>query len=263
MRLNKIISLALALVLILSSLTSCAKTPEELVKAADGALAGTRYSVEVELDFDAEHDVAKGIFDQLERQSTVLYYDGDSFKANNDLTIDYGDGEVRFISTYTVIDGMLYVGLNYSYGEVDHTIRSKALIDSEKRETLENQLSLVGGLSLSNFLEARLEKKSGDSFIVCSGVNEDGLVALERMLVAQLESSSDVVKALDATMTVEIDGERYDTVTVVCDYEVKLDGMTYTVTMKVELEYDYDGRFDIQLPREAEEYGTVDIDTLV
>jgi hypothetical protein len=263
MRLNRIISFTVALVLILSCLTSCAKTPEQLVENAEAALASRPYAVEVDIDFDVQSDVISGIFDEIERQEIALYFDGDRFKAVNDQRINYGSGEATFLSTYTVVDGVLYVALDYTMLGASDSIRSKALINGEKREELENKLSLVGGLSLSDFSSVVGKKVDGDHVIVCTEISDDGRVLLEKMLVSQLESASELVKAKDATMTVEIDGGKYDSVIVRCDYDVTMSGKTYTVGMTVELEYDYDERFDVSVPADPDGYDDVNIDNLV
>ena len=263
MKLRKIISLLIATVLILSTLTSCARTPEEMAKRADETLEKKAYSIEIEIDYHTVDSEVAGLFDQLERSETTLYFKGDAFKAVNDLTIDDGDGDINFHSVYTVFDGTLYSNLVYTVDGVPNPIKSKAEIGSDDLATFISSQRIIGNVSAEDFKNATLEKKDGNVYLVCSDVSEELYIALEKALVAQLEASSDSVKATQIKMSAELDGKRYDTITVDSNFTVNLNGKSYFVGMKVELEFDYDDHFDVSAPLDASEYSTVSLDVLI
>ena len=64
-------------------------------------------------------------------------------------------------------------------------------------------------------------------------------------------------------MVVEIENGKYDTVTVFAEYSIVVSGKTYSVGMTVELEYEYDEKFDVSVPADASEYLDADIDSLI
>lgn len=264
MRSHRFICTLLVLALTLSALTACSdKTPVQLVQRANDALAGETYSVEIDIDYHSVDTEVAGIFEQLERSETTLYFKDGSFRSVNDMTINDGDGDVSFHTVYTVVDGVLYSNMVYVMSDMRNEVKSKALIDEEKTDALIDRLSLVGDISADDFSGASLVKKDGDTCLSTSDVSEQTRIALERTLISQLEASSDTVKLTRVKLSVELDGKRYDTVTVDCTFDVTLNNKTYFVGMTLELEYDYDGHFTLSAPEDASSYGTVQLDQII
>ena len=262
MKYSRIISIILSLVLILSLLTSCSGTPEALVANADKKLEKKPYTVEIEIDYYSSSNVVAGIFEQLERLDSTVYVDGKDIKAVSDLSINDGDVENRFLNVYTVKDGTVYLYTEYHTGEYKQEFKNKAEIDEENTQLLMNDIFIVGDISVADFSTVALEKRDNGKIIVCTGVSESRLIALEKALAKQMESTSEGIKANKVEMTVEIDGGKYDTITVKCDYIVTIQGGKYPVSMSVELEFDYDEKFDITSPADALEYNYVSIDKI-
>lgn len=263
MKITKIVSLILAMALLLSSLTACSRTADELVEKADKVLGKRPYVIEIDIDYRTNDQKVAGIFDQLERSETVMYFKDGNLRARNDLSIDYGDGDTQFISTYTVVDGILYLNLNYTTDGVTRDVKSKAQIDSDKKAELENKLSLVGGIAAFDFSDVTLVRDEDEYEIVCRGISDEKQIEIEKLLVSQLESTVDSVKATDVKMVIELDGGKYDVVTVYAEYSIVIKGETYSVGMTVELEYEYDAKFDVTVPADASEYLDADIETLI
>ena len=263
MKYSRIISVILAVVLILSTLTSCARTPEELVAKADKALDKKPYTVEIEVDYYSSNNTVSGIFEQLERLDSIVYVDGKDIKAVSDLSINDGDTENRFLNVYTLIDGTVYLYTEYHTGAYKQEFKNKAEIDEDNTHLLMNNIFIVGDISIADFSTVTLEKRDGENVIVCRGVSESRLIALEKAMANQMESTTEGIKAGNVEMLIEIDGGKYDTITVKCDYTVTIQGVKYPVSMSVELEFDYDERFEITSPTDANEYSYVNIDQML
>ena len=263
MKHTRIISVFLALVLILSTLTACSRTPEELVANADKALSKKPYTVEIEVDYYSANSTVSGIFEQLERLDSNVYVDGKDIKAVSDLSINDGDTENRFLNVYTVKDGVVYLYTEYHTGEYKQEFKNKAVTDEANTKLLMNDIFIIGDISIADFSTVTLEKRDGENVIVCTGVSESRLISLEKALAKQMESTSEGIKADKVEMTIEIDGGKYDTITVKCDYTVTIQGVKYPVSMSVELEFDYDERFEITSPADAHEYSYVNIDQML
>ena len=263
MKYSRIISVILAVVLILSTLTSCARTPEELVAKADKALDKKPYTVEIEVDYYSSNNTVSGIFEQLERLDSIVYVDGKNIKAVSDLSINDGDTENRFLNVYTLIDGIVYLYTDYHTGAYKQEFKNKAEIDEDNTHLLMNNIFIVGDISIADFSTVTLEKRDGETVIVCRGVSESRLIALEKAMANQMESTTEGIKAGNVEMLIEIDGGKYDTITVKCDYTVTIQGVKYPVSMSVELEFDYDERFEITSPTDANEYSYVNIDQML
>lgn len=263
MKTKKIFSVLLAVALILSTLTSCAHTPEEMANKADSVLENKAYAVEIDIDYNSVDSAVAGIFEQLERSETTLYFKGGAFKSVSDLTIDDGDGDVNFRSVYTVVDGVLYSDLTYTLDGVPNAIKSKAMIESEEAEAFINTQRIIGFINAEDFKGATLEKRDGDVYLVCADTPEEMYITLEKAIVSQLEGVSDSVKATKVKMSAKLDGKRYDTITVDAQFNVNLNGKSYFVGMTVELEFEYDKVFDISVPDDASAYSVVELETLI
>ena len=87
--------------------------------------------------------------------------------------------------------------------------------------------------------------------------------ALIKDLVNKLEGVSDSVKATSVRLTAELEGKRYDTITVECAYNVVIEGKSYYVAMTLEFEYDYDERFEISAPADKDDYSDMTFDNLI
>ena len=263
----KIIFLILASVLLVSvliiALSAGAKTPEGLIQRAEKVLTKKPYVIEMQIDYSASSIDVSGIFDQLGTNETTVFFKDGNFRAHTGMTINYGEGDNLFSSVYTAVDGTLYVNHKYTFANVKRDIKSKAEISSEQSADLVENLLIVGMPKIEDFSEVELTKVDGDRVIVCRGASEDKYVALEAALISQLEGTSERVKLTSVEMTVELDGKKYDTVTVSCLYEVVISGESYVVGMTVTLDYDYDEYVDIRVPDDAIEYDEVDIENLI
>lgn len=264
MMIRRITAILLITVLILSAFTSCKKaTAEELIAEAEKTLAETSYVVEVEFDFHSVDTEVAGIFEQLERVETNLYFKDGSFKAVSDETINYGDGDFRFYREDTVVDGVMYSYLTYPMSGPSDAVKSKATVTDAQLDSLINKHLVIGKLTEDNFKGATFENRDGDTYVTVSEFSEEMYITLERALVNKLEGVSDSVKATSIRITAELDGERYDTVTVECAYNVVIEGKSYYVAMTLEFEYDYDERFEISAPADKDDYSSMTFENLI
>ena len=83
------------------------------------------------------------------------------------------------------------------------------------------------------------------------------------MLSSQLEGEGSGISLTSSRLTVELDGNRYDTVTMECGYNVVIAGKSYAVSLEVELEFDYDEKFSIDLPGDLNSYIKNDIENII
>ena len=263
---KRIIALFISVVLILSSLTSCGKTEEELIGLAENELAKRPYTVEVDLEYRCNNTEISGVFEQLEDTYTVIYVDGKELRAVKDLSISIDKDDYRFVDSYTVIDGTVYCENVYYADGIPHAKKNMALISNDQTRILFGDIAVIGDVSASDFSDVTQVKNGKKSVITYNGASESAIIALENAMVSQLEleaGSGSLVKAKSLEMTVEIKGKRYESITLMCDYLVTLSGKTYEVSMTAELEFDYDETFDITRPADFGEYNNVNIDTIL
>jgi hypothetical protein len=261
---RKIISLVLVAAIFILSVTSCTPSPDKLLNKAESANSNLPHTVEVEIDYTCNDSTVAGIFEQLENSKTKVYYKDGNVIAENELSISVGNDNYSFKYIYTLVGEVLYVNNSYTDGKNPAvTQKSKALISADQKQALLDELTVVGGISASDFSEISVSKSLGEATVICSGVSEEKQIAIEKALISQLESTLGSVKATSVEMKIELDGGKYDSVTIVCEYDITLNDKLYSIGMEVELDYDYDEYFRIIIPENPEEYTSVDIDTLL
>lgn len=263
MRLKRIISIIVALSVLIFSLFSCAKTPEGLIEKADKKLARNDYTVEVEVEYIADNQGIAGLFDQLDSGETAIMYDGDNVKIEQRSSINYGEGNTDFYGNYVIIDGTVYSNSGYTSALGNSFNKVKADISDEEKISLIEKAGVIIGIGIEDFATVNLEKRDGEYQILCSEAKTDLNIRLENILILQMQGEVESVEVNNARMIIEIDDGKYDTVRLLCDYNVKLSSQTYSVNAEFELEYDYDDHIRITMPGDAYEYNDTEFENIL
>lgn len=262
MKLKKIIGLTVAAALAIS-LTSCAKTPESLIEKADKKLGRSTYTVEVDIDYTAGDKEMSGILDQLEGAETKLYFDGEDVFIEQRMTLDYGEGSTEFFGDHVIVGDTVYSHSGYTISGGGNTQKRMTAITDEQREALIEKAGIVIGIGIEDFSTVTLDKTDGDHFITCTGADEELNIMLENILVSQFEGVAQSIAVSNVRMLVEIEGGRYDTVSLTCDYGIVLSSKTYSAKAEFELEYDYDGHSKVKVPGNVNEYDPADFNSIL
>lgn len=263
MKVGKIVSLILILSLLASALFSCAKSPEKLTGKADAVLAKKTHVIEVDVDYTVESTAVSGIFDQLERREVKLLVDGDKVAIDDRMSISYSGGDSEFVNTYIIIGGIVYMDMRYTSKEGSNSTKGKSEISNADALSLKEKASVISGIGIDDFASSETLKRDGDRVILSTGAGEELKARLEKIMISELSDTAEKVGVKDAKLTIELDGKKYDTVTLICDYEITMSGLTYTVRAEYELEYDYDERVDITAPANPSEYSEMELDIIL
>ena len=256
MKKTKIVALILLLSMLTIILASCSgKTAEELLASADKRLETKAYSVDVEIEYTTFDYAVEKIFEQLGETEVEVYVNGDKMRIENESVINYGEGEVLFHNRYVVINGVVYADISYTMDGYDNISKAKAPITEEERLTLFEKKSVACGIKADDFTTVALHERDKET-VICTGLEDGTDVALEYIMINQLEGAADKVDLVDASLTIEMDGGRYDTVLLSCTYNVWISGTSYKVVMDVEMDYDYDG-VRIVTPANTELYNEI------
>lgn len=263
MKLRKILTLIIVFALCASTLISCAKTPESFIEKADKTLLKKAHVIEVDVDYTVDNETIGAMFSQLETKEVKLLVDGDKLAIENSMSIDLGNGVNTFANTYVIVRGIVYMDMRYTTPSGSNNTKGKSSIDGEQVDRIKQKASIIGGIGIDDFVNAKVEKRDGDKVIVCTGIDDEVKAKLESIIISELSGAADKVRAKDASLTVELDGKKYDTVTLVCEYEITMSVYTYTVTAEYEIEYDYDERVNITAPTNPSEYSDLELDNIL
>lgn len=252
-----------ALLLLISILTlvfaACSdKTAEEMIDEADEILSDSAYSIDVDVSYVCGDEV-KDIFDQLGAAEIGVYVDGGKMRIENETVINYGEGDVVIDTQYVMVDGVVYADLKYNLDGYDRLSQAKAYVSDSQKDELFKKQSVACGITADDFTDV---SKSEDDVIICTGAKDDVLSELEYILIYQLEGASDTVAIKSATLTIELDDGKYGTVSLNCTFDVRIMGSLYSVTMNVEMEYNYGG-VSVTEPEDALSYSVISFDDLM
>lgn len=236
------------------------KTVEEMIDEADEILSDSAYSIDVDVSYVCDDEV-KDIFDQLGAAEIGVYVDGGKMRIENETVINYGEGDVIFNTQYVMLDGVVYADLKYNLDGYDRLSQAKAYISEAQRDELFQKQSVACGITADDFTDVSISKDDGD-VIICTTAKDEILSELEYILIYQLEGASDTVAIKSATLTIELDDGKYGTVSLNCAFDVRIMGSLYSVTMNVEMEYNYGG-VSVTEPEDTLSYGVVSFDELM
>ena len=265
MILKKIGALFLCAIMLLSALASCSKTPDSMIEKANKKLERKPYVMEVDLDFSSDDEVMSLIFEQLGRNETKVYVKDGRIRAVNEQYIDYGDGDDGFITSYTFIDGVLYHEITHVSGIASRTVKNKGEFSSDRMRSVLMELCIFGGLTKDMFSDVSEAKNEDERLIVCKDATSEAKFILESAIVNLLDAEGVIktVKANDIRYVIAVEGGKYESMTVVCDYTVTIGESTAAVRMEAEIEFDYDERFSIEIPDDVFDYTDADMNEII
>ena len=252
--LKKIASILLICALTVSGLVSCRKKTEE---------SGTApHIITVSIDFSCDEELT-ALFDQLEKEKTVVYVDGDKYKVDSQIEIE-ADSTNFYKDVFTVIDGTVYEHYRYYLNGVLHNDEKvKAPITDEESNDFLHRSCRIGGISVDRFASSTEENRDGKNVTVYTGPSKEDCIVLERTLISVLEGVCDLVAVTSATVTVEMTDGRYTKAVAECHYKLTLYGEEYSVSSTVTLDYDYDTDFEILVPDDDINYAYVEIEEII
>ena len=210
MKLRKILTLIIVFALCASTLISCAKTPESFIEKADKTLLKKAHVIEVDVDYTVDNETIGAMFSQLETKEVKLLVDGDKLAIENSMSIDLGNGVNTFANTYVIVRGIVYMDMRYTTPSGSNNTKGKSSIDGEQVDRIKQKASIIGGIGIDDFVNAKVEKRDGDKVIVCTGIDDEVKAKLESIIISELSGAADKVRAKDASLTVELDGKKYD-----------------------------------------------------
>ena len=259
MKFRRLTALITLLAICLASITSCGKLEKKLAKAEEH-FRSNPYKMDVTVDFTAEDDEIAGIFSELERNTTTVYFDGTSFKSVNVMSIDAGDSLYKFSTVYTVIGKTAYRDIAYETDGIPSSpIKSYAFLEDAQRQTLAYNVSRVGGVTtggFANLTETKTEKNTIS--IECTEASDEVRESLRKMMVSFFEGSLERAVAKSVTLTLVLFDGHYKSAVVSCDYDVTISGKVYSVSAVINLAFDFGNDYKVYAPEDAPEYSVID-----
>ena len=241
-KLTKIFSLFLVLALLVTSLASCNKEKKigKLIDGADEALKEQPYAIDIRIEYKADDADMLAALEAFSTPSIKVNVDGDKFKAKMDLT--HGSDE-NYI-TYTFVDGVLYT----EWCESGTTVKDSCDFSDEDKATLRDSFGEGANIDTEDFEEVTLESAGKVDVITCTKIKDEPLDALIAALEEQLTAFGADVAIKDATLSIEIENDKYNVIIFTCEYFITTSTDSYSLTMTYSSKFAYTKELEIVAP---------------
>ena len=243
---KKILVLVMALALICGMMVSC-NNAQSLLEKADAALEKEPYGITMKMSFECDNEELNQVLSlmNIEIPTTV---DGKNIAM--DMSMDMMG--YTFGTKVIVADMVMY----YDMELMGQNIKMKATMDEEQYQEFmaENNTQMM--IKPEDFGELTVETKDGKKYIVCDGISEEALKALNGMVAENLvgEGIDGEATFVDVTYCVTLNNGKYESMDMICVYSLTVAGVSCNVTFNLSAAYSYDNIAEITAPADADEY---------
>lgn len=255
---KRIISIALMIAMI--AMSACAFASCEAVSAAsaiekaDKALTKGPYTVTMSMDFECDNAQLNAIFDAMTMEFPVTV-DGDNMQMN--MSMDIMEGVSTSVNM-TVVDKVLY----YDMDIMGQAMKMKATLNEEEYKEFIEENSAEMPIDSASFETLTLETVDGKQVITCSGITDDGITELNKILADSLTAMGADAAVGDISFVLTIADGKYESMALTVSYSVTVAGQTYTVSMTMNAKYTYAEVAPITAPADADKYEEVNFDEI-
>ncbi len=256
---KKIISIALMIAMIAMSVcifASCETVfAAAAIEKADKALAEGPYTVTMSMDFDSDHEQLSKVFDAMTVEFPITV-DGDNLHMN--MAVDIMEG-VSVGMNMTVVDKVLYCDTSL-YGQ---SMKMKATLSEEEYKKFVEENSSEMPVSPDNFATLEMETVDGKQIITCSGITDDGITELNKVLTDSLTEMGADAAVGDISFVLTISDGKYESMALTASYSVTVAGETFAVSMTMNAKYTYGEVLAIVAPADADKYTEYKFDEIL
>ena len=243
----------MVLALMCVMLVSC-DNAQSLLNKADDALEEAPYAMTMKMNFECDNAELNQIFSLMNIEVPVTV-DGKNVSMN--MSMDMMGYTVG--SNISVVDMVMYYNMEF----MGQSIKMKSAMNEEQYQEFmaENQTEMK--VKPNDFNKLTVETKDDKKYIVCDGINEEGLKALNDMVAESLEGVAGEANFSEVAYSVTLSNGKYESMDMSCVYSVTIDGESYNVTLKLSTEFSYDNIAEITAPADADAYEEVNYSDLM
>ena len=228
-------------------------TKEELLAAADAALAGGHYKITTGFTAECNNPSYSADIRALFEGSTVeILVHGDNIEVNM-------PGDMSLINI-RMIGNVAYV--RYLDYEVLQSLRVKATMSADQREQLRDMLPTEPRLSVYDFTETVVS--ADGTTLTCTDLSPSVYeeVYADMDISGAIDGITNVVFA-DVTMTVTFANGKYDSFVIDYALSCNIDGEAVSVNISATMDYSYVDIDYVISPEDANKYKLTDFDSLM
>ena len=259
MSFRKFTVLFLLLTLVFLSFASCSKKDEGEHEESIEPPVSKPCVITVDVELECAEESMAEVFNQLERNDTVIYLKDGDYRAENEQALSISGVDSTFRSVYVLVGDTLYVDMTHTYDGLTNAFKNKGAFSEENADKLLFDLCIFGNVKTSEFADSTTEEKDGLTLTAYTSPSLDGRIALEKAMIALLEGAGTNVNAKAAVMTLGMKDGEYQSAVLYCEYEIVISEKLCPVSMTVNLTFNYSESFDITVPEDVNSYNDADM----
>lgn len=228
-------------------------TVEELLEAAEAALAGGHYKIVTRFSARCSNPKYSSDISALFGGSAV-----EITIQNNNIAVNM-PGDMSVINI-RIVEDMAY--LSYLDYECFESLKIKSILNSQQREELWNVLPTKPRLSVSDFTDVELSADGKQ--IICQNPSDSVYEEIsEESDISGALNKIDNVTFSDAKMTVSFNDGKYDSLVIDYSLGCDIDGEQVEVNIRAEMTYAFENADYVISPDDASSYKLKDFDALM
>ncbi len=250
---KKILALVLMVAMLCCMMVSCEKT-DALLEKADDALVNAPYKVTMKTTFKADNPELNAALAANAVEIPIII-DGEN--VSMDMSIPaLGIQNSKIV----VVDKVLYM-LVEAQGI---TVKYKCTLTDEQFEQFMADNNATMPIEHKYFDKKDTEKDGSKKIITCSELNQDGKDMLkeraQKMLAALGNDSEADYDEIQLELIIE-DG-KYASQEIEMDYDISVEGVSFSVSATTKSSYDYDEDYKVTAPEDADSYTEMEYEDL-
>lgn len=259
---NRILSLILATVVILSCFASCdliGGKPEDAIADAEEALASAPYVATTSLTFTTDDEDMKSAVSALGDTVVKLSVNGENLAVSTKLSTTNTTLELDC----TVYDGVVYRRDYLKVGNEDATTKKRSPITDVEKGSIATSAAPGSEITYVDFSDVTLEKTDNVSVISCTNLKAESLGSMKTILSERLGIDATAISISDVEYAVKIVDGKYESASLSCNYGVIIAGVMYDLGLQATTSYDYSSDVVISTPADASEYELASLEEII
>ena len=230
-------------------------TAAEALARADKALTETPYTVTMSMDFNTDNAELNAVFDTMSMEFPITV-DGDNMAMDMSMALAEGmSASIKMV----VVDQVLY----YDMSLFGQSVKMKATLNEEQYQEFIAENNAEMPIDPSSFATLTMEKVDGKHVITCSGISDEGLNEMNKLLSDALTAMGADAAVGDLSFVITVNEDKYESMALTASYSVTVEGQAYTVSMTMNAKYTYDNVQPIVAPSDAASYTEADFDDML
>ena len=214
------------------------------------------YKATIVVSFGSDDEAMAEAISSFGSSTYTLYSSGSDLKIESSASLD----NVSINRTYILKDNMIYNTSDMTAGDNTVSQREKAEFGKIDRGELIISVGAGADLSTDDFktvTKVDENQKNKTESYVCSDILEESKASVSSIFEKKFAALDATVVLNDVQYYVEYKDSEITSYILNANFAVTIGGVTYNVSMSVECVYDYDAKFDIDLPSGADSYTEV------